>query len=761
MIFLFSSSSGTCPSGERYGVGDNNDDCKSLACEGGIHHSECNRHVSQEWASIRVKCGKPTTEEKAKKSKKYFFPDKVKTGGAAGATGAWGGFCTCPNGEVYGVGDNNNGCGSLACEGGIRYSACYKRKSPKWGSKRVVCGQQTGKEEAENAAEENEEVDEDIMPNIAKSMEKGASDSEATADDTERDAKVQSAEPDYGEADREQGKANGAGKDGSPDVGSLDFLIEKSSSTNENTAFATMKMKHVRACKNNARVQATLHTTLAHLKSLPAKIPIEELNYQRYRDGHHTTFIEEEGEPEEEDSEGENAGPYRDETNGTDTTSGPWEYRIKELERTVALQREEIASIRSSQREEIASIHGILARAFGTSSRPDKRSAGADFIEVDSQKKTTVSRDLIKNYLSKTRRSKTRRRRTAKETRRLVIRRQSQKTRLWGCGVDIPCHLNHVWDKIKEKIVNPVWNFIKDNVVTPITNLFKPIIDWIKDIWAKIMDAFKSLSKVWDFVKKVIQWFKDIPKMIQNMLVKVVRKVEKVLDKIIQIGSEFVSNAKDKAVDACAWTTKSILKAICKYPMMAMFMTFFKLQDLIGDGIDLIMQKIKGMVDKKINYDMDVGSKEATKLACSMARLLFLPVIPANLSWYMSCLLIQRMMFVAVSLLDLVLHGITVGSAQLGFLAPGISFKTKAAAGEACKWYIDVSRIWPTHALVVVTCHAFVRLVWGLVSLLSRMFSFLNAKLIQGFLGVTNLGIHDFFHETETCNVRPGNDISV
>jgi hypothetical protein len=33
--------------------------------------------------------------------------------------GSSGGLCTCPNGQVYNVGDNGNSCESLACEGGI------------------------------------------------------------------------------------------------------------------------------------------------------------------------------------------------------------------------------------------------------------------------------------------------------------------------------------------------------------------------------------------------------------------------------------------------------------------------------------------------------------------------------------------------------------------------------------------------------------------------------------------------------------------
>lgn len=33
--------------------------------------------------------------------------------------GEWGGTCSCPDGAIYNVGDNNDGCGSLACVGGV------------------------------------------------------------------------------------------------------------------------------------------------------------------------------------------------------------------------------------------------------------------------------------------------------------------------------------------------------------------------------------------------------------------------------------------------------------------------------------------------------------------------------------------------------------------------------------------------------------------------------------------------------------------
>ena len=53
------------------------------------------------------------------------------------ATGNWGGTCTCPNGQTYDVGDNNDGCGSLACEGGVA-GTCHRKPGP-WSRRRVQC----------------------------------------------------------------------------------------------------------------------------------------------------------------------------------------------------------------------------------------------------------------------------------------------------------------------------------------------------------------------------------------------------------------------------------------------------------------------------------------------------------------------------------------------------------------------------------------------------------------------------------------------
>ena len=53
----------------------------------------------------------------------------------------WGGYCTCPNGQKYGVGAYISCAdkgGSLACEGGTM-SECFKRVDTKWGIRKVQC----------------------------------------------------------------------------------------------------------------------------------------------------------------------------------------------------------------------------------------------------------------------------------------------------------------------------------------------------------------------------------------------------------------------------------------------------------------------------------------------------------------------------------------------------------------------------------------------------------------------------------------------
>jgi len=56
--------------------------------------------------------------------------------------GGWGGSCTCGDGETYQVGDNNDGCGSLACVGGTS-GICKEVDGPGAGV-RVTCGNGRG-----------------------------------------------------------------------------------------------------------------------------------------------------------------------------------------------------------------------------------------------------------------------------------------------------------------------------------------------------------------------------------------------------------------------------------------------------------------------------------------------------------------------------------------------------------------------------------------------------------------------------------------
>ena len=44
--------------------------------------------------------------------------DNVKETDVSGV-GGWGGKCTCPDGQVYQVGDNSDRCASLACVDGV------------------------------------------------------------------------------------------------------------------------------------------------------------------------------------------------------------------------------------------------------------------------------------------------------------------------------------------------------------------------------------------------------------------------------------------------------------------------------------------------------------------------------------------------------------------------------------------------------------------------------------------------------------------
>ena len=52
--------------------------------------------------------------------------------------GSYGGSCTCPDGQVYEVGDNYDSCGSLACVGGVEGTCMRVHNTTRYG-RRVTC----------------------------------------------------------------------------------------------------------------------------------------------------------------------------------------------------------------------------------------------------------------------------------------------------------------------------------------------------------------------------------------------------------------------------------------------------------------------------------------------------------------------------------------------------------------------------------------------------------------------------------------------
>ena len=51
--------------------------------------------------------------------------------------GSWGGECTCPDGQKYQVGDNEDSCGSLACVNG--QSGVCNQSDGAWSKRKVTC----------------------------------------------------------------------------------------------------------------------------------------------------------------------------------------------------------------------------------------------------------------------------------------------------------------------------------------------------------------------------------------------------------------------------------------------------------------------------------------------------------------------------------------------------------------------------------------------------------------------------------------------
>jgi len=121
----------TCPNGVTYNAGDQGDFCGSLACVNGTA-GVCNP-IEGPWTKRKVICGHQTEPVPRQKPENVVLESAAHVGG-------WGGICTCPDGRSYEVGDNMDGCKSLACAGGIS-GQCIKLDGP-WSKRKVVCGTQ-------------------------------------------------------------------------------------------------------------------------------------------------------------------------------------------------------------------------------------------------------------------------------------------------------------------------------------------------------------------------------------------------------------------------------------------------------------------------------------------------------------------------------------------------------------------------------------------------------------------------------------------
>lgn len=69
----------------------------------------------------------------------FFYRNRegLDTNQVGTAKGGWGGSCTCPDGQVYQVSDNDSGGKELACYGGI--SGKINRFTGPWSGKSVTC----------------------------------------------------------------------------------------------------------------------------------------------------------------------------------------------------------------------------------------------------------------------------------------------------------------------------------------------------------------------------------------------------------------------------------------------------------------------------------------------------------------------------------------------------------------------------------------------------------------------------------------------
>jgi hypothetical protein len=103
----------------------------ALGLQAGAPSSQRFQEAANEWLPCTVEERYPGSE-----SDNATAPENEREENAPGV-GGWGGTCTCPDGSVYQVGDENNNCGSIACFGGVAGSC--RRNNPGGNGVKVTC----------------------------------------------------------------------------------------------------------------------------------------------------------------------------------------------------------------------------------------------------------------------------------------------------------------------------------------------------------------------------------------------------------------------------------------------------------------------------------------------------------------------------------------------------------------------------------------------------------------------------------------------
>jgi len=138
-----------CPDGNTYFVGNDPSDDSKLACTGDDPANRSFYDFPGFWSYTSLDCLKKSNRPVSRFAKKI---GNTITGMLN--PGVNGGYCKCPNGQIYPVADKWNDCAtseldyaltgeenSLNCIGGEIYSECQIKESPLWKHRGVVCDQ--------------------------------------------------------------------------------------------------------------------------------------------------------------------------------------------------------------------------------------------------------------------------------------------------------------------------------------------------------------------------------------------------------------------------------------------------------------------------------------------------------------------------------------------------------------------------------------------------------------------------------------------